>query len=277
MRMALASWQPAVHIASEPLPRIAAAWKEIVGERVAAHCTPIELSGDALLIATHSSAWSQQLQFLSPTIMKGVHALGVSNVVRLRFRSGKRRLPERSGAAVAPAFVKRLAPRLSRTPCEPALDAWDALDRVRRRLDGHKRDARRRCAACGVMLCAAEGPSCAPCSDAIVAARFVATQRALYAMPWLAYAALREQLPDLEAKEYERARRHLLARWWLMLERARRAGRLSPDGFERQIASSYVLLHSRLPPDRLTSAIVHNVLGAELAQLVWGCEPVLAK
>ena len=39
---------------------------------------------------------------------------------------------------------------------------------------------------------------------------------------------------------------------------------------ERQIASSYVLLQSGLEPDRITPAVVRNLLGDELeAQLHW--------
>ena len=60
-----------------------------------------------------------------------------------------------------------------------------------------------------------------------------------------------------------------MQRWWLLLERARRAGRVSASGVERQVASSYVLLQSRLPPDRISPAVVRNLLGDELDALLW--------
>jgi hypothetical protein len=87
--------------------------------------------------------------------------------------------------------------------------------------------------------------------------------------PWLGLAELREQMPDLSGSEFERARRVLLQRWWSMLDRARRAGKLSASGIERHVASSYVLLQSRLPPDRITPAIVANLLGDDTARLIW--------
>jgi hypothetical protein len=80
---------------------------------------------------------------------------------------------------------------------------------------------------------------------------------------------MREQLPGLSAAEFERARRSLLQRWWLVLERARRAGKLSASGLERHVASSYVLLQSRLSPDRVTPAVARNLLGPELEALLW--------
>jgi len=60
-----------------------------------------------------------------------------------------------------------------------------------------------------------------------------------------------------------------LQRWWVILERAKRAGTLTRCGIERKLASSYVLLQSRLRPDRITPAVVRNVLGPELEALLW--------
>ena len=59
----------------------------------------------------------------------------------------------------------------------------------------------------------------------------------------------------------------LLQRWWLVLERVKRGGKVSPE--ERQVASSYVLLQSRLPPDRITPAIVRNLIGDAVADAIW--------
>jgi hypothetical protein len=57
------------------------------------------------------------------------------------------------------------------------------------------------------------------------------------------------------------------------LERAKRAGKLSNSGLERHVASSYVLLQSRLAPDRITPAVVRNLLGPELDALLWPAAP----
>jgi hypothetical protein len=102
-------------------------------------------------------------------------------------------------------------------------------------------------------------------------------ERIVYMAPWLELAELREQVPGLGAAEFERARRNLLQRWWLILERAKRAGKLSSSGLERHVASSYVLLQSRLAPDRITPAIVRNLLGPELEALLWPPAPDKAK
>jgi hypothetical protein len=274
LRSAVETWAPGRGIAADPLHRIAAAWAEIVGRNVAAHSEPIELNGTTLLVATRSSAWSQQLQLLSPEILRAVLTLwDGAEVKRLAFRSGGlRRSVRRSGAprvagaaAGSPGRLERGNDRLE----EPAADAAEALARLRARIARMPRAAAA-CAACGSRLDAArDGDCCAPCEGARERARQTEIQRLVYMAPWLGLADLREQLPDLSGSEFERARRLLLQRWWLMLDRARRAGKLSPSGIERHVASSYVLLQSRLPPDRITPAVVANLLGEETAHLIW--------
>jgi len=264
LRAALEGWSPTPGNVGEPLSAIAAAWPEIVGAKVAEQCTPVEMRAGALFIATRSSAWSQQLQLLSTTILAGVNRLAPdASVTRLMFRLGRFRQAERPAVGRA---AKPPARRVEAAP-EPAADAWDALERVRRRLGRLRHATRAQCRDCGVALSPGTAARCAPCASAVLSARSLATQRILYATPWLDYAALREQLPALAPAEYEQARRQLLARWWSILERARRAGRPAASGFERRIANSYVLLRSQLPPDRITAAVMRNLLGAELERL----------
>jgi len=256
------------------LHRIAAAWPQIVGRNVAAHSEPIELSGTTLLVATRSSAWSQQLQFLSPEILRAVLGLGPGvEVKRLAFRSGGlRRSVRRAGTVRGAGSEAGSAGRLERgndAPLEPAADASEALARFRARIAVSPR-AGAACAACGARLDARrDADCCAPCAGARERARQTEIQRLVYMTPWLTLADLREQMPDMSGSEFERERRVLLQRWWSMLDRARRAGKLSASGIERHVASSYVLLQSRLPPDRITPAVVANLLGEETARLIW--------
>ncbi len=277
LRSAVAEWHPAARPPGDRFSALAAAWASIVGPQVAAHCAPVQLSGEVLVVATRSSSWSQQLQFLSTTILERIRDLGMPDVTCLRFRSGRFRGTLGSGGRVPPP-APSATQRVSQPAPPPAADVWDAVERVRRRVNRLQHGRRLRCASCGLgLLSGAAGAVCAPCTEAATTARRLTTQRALYAMPWLDYAGLCEHVPQLRPAEYEQARRYLLARWWQVLERARRAGRLSRDAGERQIAGSYVLLKSRLPPDRLTDAVVGNLLGADLAALVWGSPPVSTK
>ena len=267
LRQALAGWTPGPERVGDPLHAIAIAWPGIVGPNVAAHAAPLEINAATLVVATRSSAWSQQLQFLSPTILRGLAAIALERPIeRLSFRSGTlRRATSRPAGAPASERPRR---RSTEPAPEPAHDAHEALEQLRRRLASLRR-ARAFCSHCGAPLGSRSLRVCAPCGGALERDRAMRLERIVYMAPWLDLAELREQIPALSAAEFERARRNLLQRWWQILERAKRAQKISPSGLERHVASSYVLLQSRLAPDRITPAIVRNLLGPELEALLW--------
>ena len=270
---ALAAWEPGRATRADPLHAIRSLWGTLVGSDVAEHAAPLEIRGATLVVATKSSAWSQQLQFLGPAILGGVRTLPEArHVERLAFRTGAYR------QAMAPASGR--APRRGPPARErgsapgPAADAAEALERLRRRVTRLQRPGQPHCNACGAPSAGA-GEPCAPCAGRLAAERNVAVKRLLFTAPWLGTAELREHAAASPA-EIEIARRQLLQRWWLALERLR-AARRKPTAHERQIASSYVLLQSRLPPERMSPAVIRNLLGPELETLLWGRAPETSK
>jgi hypothetical protein len=265
LRAAIVEWVPQRRAGGDPLGAIASAWPRIVGAGVAQHARPAEIVRDALIVVTRSSAWSQQLTFLSPQILEGVRSLDEGrSIARLRFRVGTVR-PSRSqrvAPSVAPGRSKRPVPL-------PALGAdassADALSRFRALLALRGRSGQGACEECGAPH--RGGGRCAPCAGARSAARMIAAQRLMYEAPWLGYAGTARIVAGLEQGEYERWRRALLARWWQILQRALWSKRAT--AIERLVASSYLILHSALDPDRITPAVVRNLLGDELTALLF--------
>ncbi len=265
---AVETWQPTPFSGGGALVPIAEGWKEIVGSRVAENSVPLALEGDALIVGTPSSAWSQQLEFLAPQIIERIEALARMTVARLRFRSGGfRRAQQRRERGKVPAPARR-----AETPVpEPARDLDEAFDRLRRSIAEAQRRAVRICARCGAPL-EDRGPLCAPCSGGTETARRLKLERLLFNAPWLSSAEIVTAVRDTSRDEIEAVRRNLLLRWWVILERARRSRRALSNR-ERLVASSYILLHSGLAPDRITPAIVRNLLGDELEAQLSGTEP----
>jgi hypothetical protein len=69
---------------------ILGAWKDIVGEFVAAHSQPRSVRNQILFIDVAHPTWMQQLQFLKPTLLDQVNAfLGESLIQDIRFKLGK--------------------------------------------------------------------------------------------------------------------------------------------------------------------------------------------
>jgi predicted nucleic acid-binding Zn ribbon protein len=66
------------------LGRLAKAWPEVVGERLANECRPVRLEAGNLTVAASSGPWGAQVKFLSGEIQKGANrALGGDPVTRV--------------------------------------------------------------------------------------------------------------------------------------------------------------------------------------------------
>jgi hypothetical protein len=272
---AIIEWAPSEKSAlRDPLVLLAAGWTDIVGAEVAANSAPVRLADGTLVVVTRSSAWSHQLSFLAERVLGAVAArLPGAGVDRLRFRVGA--LPKRSAPRAADVHANPV--RLPGAPV-PSASAQEALAQFARHVEAATRAKRsagwKACESCGAMTDSSREASCAACSAAGSEGRTLAAARLLFEAPWLGFAGTAKLVDGLSVKEYERIRSRLLKRWWGMLERARVSGHLSRDGRERLVASSYVLLHSRLAPEEIMPATVRNVLGDELHELLYGDSPL---
>lgn len=255
---------------------LAAAWPEIVGERNAENSHPAHVNGTALAVTTRSSVWSQQLSFLADEMLAKIRArLPHAGITQVRFRVGK--LPSRGtgraphargGTPNAPARVTRAL--------EKAASTHEALERFRRGVDAAQRAKREagwnECIGCNALIAPQDGLRCVSCQTALDDERTRQVARLLYEAPWLGYAGTAKIVERLSQVEYETIRRRLLGRWWEMLSRVAATKQLSRDHRERLIASSYVILKSGLPPERLVPATIRNVLGDALHDLLYETE-----
>ncbi len=267
---ALGAWTPSERGPADPVVLLGAAWSEIVGDENARNSHPAQVAGDTLLVTTTSSVWSAQLSYLSEQIVDALRArLPRAAIAKVRFRVGK--LPTRGSQSRHKRVMEYVAePREVR---EPANDAREALGRFRASVDGAQRAKRERgwkeCSGCNALIAPDTGPLCTTCEIAHEAERERQISRLLFEAPWLGFAGTAKLIEDLRQDEYVSIRRRLLQRWWDRLRRVHLTGTLSRDGAERLIASSYVLLKSELAPERLTPAIVRNVLGDDLHELLY--------
>jgi Dna[CI] antecedent, DciA len=259
---ALAGWRPSAGRPGDPLTTIRAAWADIVGDDVARAAQPVALTGSALVVITASGAWSHQLSFLEREIIRSVVALGVPSVERLRFRIGTIRSARGAAgqrlirtAATAPAAGKPQT-------------ATEAVARFRsvveRRRTAHRAAGGAFCATCGAAI--ATGARCRPCVDGEERAQHEQCERILFEAPWLDPEAVLTNVPGLTPEAFVRIRRRLLRAWVdeLRLARKRHAAKAPIDNVRiRKLASSYVLLETRIDPNRLEldSPVRRNALG----------------
>ncbi|HTW84791.1 MAG TPA: DUF721 domain-containing protein [Candidatus Sulfotelmatobacter sp.] len=262
----LDGWRPRADAGGDPLVAVRAAWPDLVGADVARAATPVALERDVLVVLTTSPAWSHQLAFLEPEIVRGLRALPATRTLeRLRFRvgtirsrtagAGGRGGPRRGAGAGAPAQP-------------PAKTLDEALARLRRAVD-HARSAHQAAGGTFCTLCDAPvdaGPTCTPCRDDVRRRRTFACERLLYEAPWLSAEEVLVLVEGLTPEAYDAIRKRLLRSWWDELVRANKLHKLRQpiDRVRlRKLASSLVLLETRIEPTRLEldSPLRRNTLG----------------
>jgi hypothetical protein len=189
---------------------------------------------------------------------------------RLRFRVGSIRAAGASPERREPG--RRTAPEAR----QPASTALAAIERFRDDVAATRRAKQatgwKECSGCAALVSPGDATLCVVCVNARVQQRADDVERLLFEAPWLGYAGTAALVNGLSIEEYESIRSRLLTRWWETLSKAKTAKRLSADRRERSIASSYVVLRSRLPPEEIAPATVRNVLGDELHELIYGME-----
>lgn len=265
---ALGGWTPRTSANTDPLAVVRGAWSGIVGVDSARAAQPVAIAGDALVVVTTSSAWSHQLAFLEPEILRVIRTLpGAPPIVRLRFRVGTIRAATARGK-VANAVTRA---RATTRPAPPAPKTiGEALARLRSTIERtraqHAASGGSFCATCAA---AVDGPGdCEPCRQAARRGREFACERLLFEAPWLPPESVMAMVEGLDASAYDAIRRRLLRAWWDEMALARKRASLprppNPDRMRlRKIASSYVLLETKIDPNRLEmdSPVRRNALG----------------
>ncbi|MBV8154750.1 MAG: DUF721 domain-containing protein [Candidatus Eremiobacteraeota bacterium] len=270
----LHSWTPPSGATgkNDPLVAVSAHWEDVVGSEVARNASPSRFGDETLTVATRSSAWSHQLSFLAEEILAALRArLPNLHVRALRFRVGRIAGPRPAPpAADAPRRSIGKSSRVAAASSEEALERWRGDVTATRR--AKQAAGWKECAGCAALVSPGAAALCIVCEIAREQRRADEVERLLFDAPWLGYAGTAAAVSGLSIEEYESIRARILTRWWELLSRAKTAKRLSSDRRERSIASSYVVLRSKLPPEEIAPATVRNLLGDELHDLIYGME-----
>ncbi len=268
---ALASWSPRGEDAGDPLARASAAWPQVVGAEAARNSQPVRISGDALVVATRSSAWSEQLSFLSERILASIRErFGLTEVRRLRFRGGpfaRHATVRVLRGTVGSGTRRRVKARDATASPEEAIARFRVdVTRARR---AKEEAGWKQCSGCASLVPPGERATCTACAIAAAQERERLVTRLLFEVPWLGYVGIAALVDGLGRNEYEAIRARLLARWWETLVRAARAKRLSRDRRERLVASSYVIVKSGIEPERIAPETMRSVLGDEIFTVLY--------
>lgn len=265
---ALATWAPQRGGKSQ-VDEVIAAWPELVGPEIARNTRPVRIDGDALIVATRSAPWSEQLSYLAERIVAYlVDNFGLKEVKRLRFKVGLPEIPR----AAQPGEARRRPPIAKAPAQKPAASLEETMSRFRAAVAQNERaklaQGAKHCSGCAAMIPAGR-TMCAACASVAVQERERFVSRLLFEVPWLGYTGIAALVDGLQRDEYDAIRAKLLARWWTILETARRTGTASSDSRERLVASSYVIVKSGLEPEEIAPATMRNLLGDDLCKILY--------
>lgn len=114
--------------------RVWAAWEDIVGADLSAHCEPVRLAGRVLVVRAVSTAWATQLRYLTTQLIeRSGSVLGAGSVREVRIVVGRLEgrpdvtgLPGGPGAAQRPTFGHAVQDP-GRDPDDPGPDGPEVL------------------------------------------------------------------------------------------------------------------------------------------------------
>lgn len=245
-------------------------WSRLVDEDIAAKVVPVEIKRGVLLVSAESSAFRDQLKFFKEEILDAINeAFGQPLVKDIRIAKSFQ-VPDNKKNSPAPADeaeeitltaeeIKRCEERAEKFSDEElrptilsALMAQVKGRKILRANDWHK------CSKCSAM-CPPEEILCAVCKikerDVMVKKLFALFRET----PWLksqdAQKILLRQMPHMRAEcslaAIDSARTSLIQS---LARKVRFGDETSPD------ALKLVMLEKRLPPDKLTPAIIKRAL-----------------
>lgn len=240
-------------------------WREIVGDKIAAHAYPLSVQRDLLLVAVGNSAWSHHLSMMKQDIINKVNAFIGDNLIRdIRFQAGylkNNQNQENAGQAdqneiklhtirldsvelqTANDMVKPIRDDDLRNKVKSIIKKDLALKKVRHKNKWHK------CLECSI-LCPPEETLCSTCK----LNHKLRTKEEIYITllenPWLGYSELKKHI-DASFDDFKEVKDRLISA--LINE-------ISGENSDRIKELTLVMLATGIKPEQITDALINNTL-----------------
>jgi len=262
-------------------------WREIVGDKIAAHATAIGVIKDCLVVSAPSPSWRQELHLLKKNLADRLNKrLGGQYISDIRFGSG-RGWSEAEQAANAGAVDLEtraawpgrgvltsmpVSPQEAREIEQATAGLADrrlgqasrslALTLIRRRALLQEKGGSP-CPLCGALY---SGGICPACAAEMRSARRAKATAILARLPWLDGEGLAGIDPELGEQDYAASRDFLLAVWSQEAHRTVAKRARSSDVALRLLAANISMLVTHTPPEKLTDEIIVASVKPRLAQ-----------
>lgn len=266
-------------------------WPEVVGPRIASVTRAERLSEGILFVKTASSVWANELTFQKPLLVEQLNGkLGRPMVSDIRFRAGRLHpapsstLKEHSKALeevrLSPSDLEQIERTVVNLKDKALREALRSLlTKERKRIRREEQKGSRSCQVCG---CLGEaGGLCSFCERKKAEEEEDSHRRIrrwFSLSPWGSEDSLFSEIPEASLEKIREIREGLLGDYSQSVSRlSRKYPRTTRTGsaptvktlpiLDRDAILTYVMLKTRVPPDRLTADTITTALGPEMAHL----------
>lgn len=252
--------------------QIQACWPELVGPRLAPHCTPNKLHGRSLWLRVRAPVWAQEIMLMQDSILAALaRRFPRLRVEQLRCQvgvvvpnlgEGPAPVPEDLSVIELPRSVEYRLEKLAAEVEDPDLrqSFLRALRQKERRDVWLRSQGAMPCQLCGGLQ---ERRLCLSCRQQRGRERRQKLFQLVGRQPWITYAEAQTHLPALRQSEFHTARRQLLSLFLLSYYQQRDVlaeGVVLPPPLRNQMLQ-ICMLSTQIPWDQLQDRHIHFSLG----------------
>lgn len=254
-------------------------WESVVGETIIKHASVGEMHRGVLFVHVDHPVWIQHLSFAAQDIKKRLNqAIGEKVVKEIRFKAGNRCNKQKTKQDMCKKEPKKYdlsAAELGKIETmveeikDPELRKTVAsLIRQGKIITLKKEEAGwLKCPLCGMMI-EPKKQKCFYCSIKELALLRRKTRFLLWDTPWLSYQEIRTHISGLTKDIYDAVRREMLQELWLEIQAAAKSKH--SQKISKSHVQTYIMLRTRMSPDKLTQEIIWQTLGKNIANKLLG-------
>lgn len=254
-------------------------WESVVGETIIKHASVVEMHRGVLFVHVDHPVWIQHLSFAAQDIKNRINrAIGEKVVKEIRFKAGnrcnKQKIKQDIGKKEPRKYdlsfeeLGKIEAMVEEIGDPEIRKVVASLIRQGKIITLEKQEAGWiKCPLCGMMI-EPKKKKCFYCGIKELELLRRKTRFLLWDIPWLSYQEISSHISGLNKDIYDAVRREMIQELWMQIRTAAK----SRDGqkIPKSHVQTYVMLRTRMSPEKLTHEIIWQTLGENIANKLLG-------
>jgi len=254
-------------------------WESVVGETIIKHASVVEMHRGVLFVHVDHPVWIQHLSFAAQDIKNRINrAIGEKVVKEIRFKAGnrcnKQKIKQDIGKKEPRKYdlsfeeLGKIEAMVEEIRDPEIRKVVASLIKQGKIITLEKQEAGWiKCPLCGMMI-EPKKKKCFYCSIKELELLRRKTRFLLWDIPWLSYQEISSHISGLNKDIYDAVRREMIQELWMQIRTAAKSkGR---QKIPKSHVQTYVMLRTRMSPEKLTHEIIWQTLGENIANKLLG-------